>query len=230
MRIKSLLVFTALSGITASPALSDPLGQAIDEILARTPEFSTIRIDLDGDGTEEAVMHGSDYCTAPCPFLIIDTIDGDTMGVAARGSAETVEIRETSPSGHVLDADGVIYAWDGYEMFPHADLLSEIPDRDATGADRRLVARATGQDYYAPDMQVFDTDLVGDDDKETIIIVNAAFVNGMAPFHVFDASGDRIYHGYSMDRPRIYPVIEEEQKRARFVWVTPKGLRLETIN
>lgn len=230
MRVTSLFLVVALAGGGAFPALADPLGDAAADILAESPDLRFERVDLDQDGKDEGFLASREPCSSPCPFAILDKTGSGGIGVVVRQSAKKAVLQGTASGGKVVDADGVIYAWDGYEMFPHFDLLPRVQDRQATGDDREIVKDATGQDYYAPDMTAYDVDLVDDQEKETVLIINSAFVNGMAPFHVFDASGDRIYHGYSVDRPRIYKVTEQGEKRARILWVTPSGFRLETIN
>lgn len=227
------LLFLAVS----SPALAqDPAGDlvsAISAIEAETRVSRMVEADLDMDGKTEALVISEEGCDGEaCPWMLVASYqDGSGWGVVANGFGVRTDLLETSPSGHVIQSDGVIMSWDGVRLSPYFDLLGEVPIRLASPVETRLLGRSLPGSFRPMETSVREFDPFQTGESWKVFSLNADYGNPGEPrnFHVFDA-GDTLRHsGASIGGPWIYVDFDVERQVLRAVSKTSAGLLVEVI-
>lgn len=205
--------------------------QAVGDRIPLSPQAQ--RVDMTGDGTMEAVEilpAGCEIGTL-CRWRLLDRIEGGTGRLVSEGEAHIIQIAPTADGGRsFLVADGVIWGWDGVDLFPWASLLDGIEPVEAHPRDGARLSAATGMSVGTAAIARWEADLIGEEEPEVILIGQ----DGSGPhwatgYAILDASGEVILKGVSMDIPRIFVHPLAPGRVATVIDVHPAGYVVHRI-
>lgn len=227
-----ILALSLLVGASQAQGVDIPVPVA-EDLFPGAGSIVLDPVDLDGDGVNEALVRRPTDCEgSACAWALMQNSPEGWVPITA-GRAARVDFVQTGSSA-ALVADGVLWAWDGEQLYPAADLL-EGTFVDAAPADLDLAHDLLGLSHIpagtASSGISAQADVDGDGAMDRIVVITdqAWMLEGAySPFSVIGAAGELIASGYSMDAPRLYPA--SGAFTATIVSVTPAGLQVQPIS
>lgn len=227
----ALAPLSLLAALIAGPVLADIAAEA-KSVVGERELLAEFYEDLDLDGQDEAILHFADDCgDMGCKWVILAMIDDAAIEVGS-GDAQTVTLMSTEPMGAVVEADGVFWAWDGSEFYPHHSFLEREDARQippSLGDREALMVNTPWGDASPESLSVWSIDVTDDGHRERIIVVGdlGYSIGGYAsPYLIVSKGGEVLAQGYSMDFPRIFT---NPAGGARVVEIMPKGITEKQI-
>lgn len=227
----ALAPVSLVAALLAGPALAD-IQAAAKGIAGDRELIAEFYADLNLDGNDEAVLHFADSCgDMGCDWTILTMHDGSAVEIGS-GVATSLAMVPTAPVGTVIDADGVLWAWAGSEVYPHYSFLERPDVREIPPAagDREALKTHTEWGDASPDsLHVWSIDVTNDGKRERIITVGdlGYSIGGYAsPYLILSQDGELMASGYSMDFPRIFT---NPAGGARVVEVMPRAMTEKQI-
>jgi len=206
---------------------------AIDLALQNMSVGDVVRVDLDLDGQEEALLLLTEACEGEaCPWRLLGADPfGDGYGIVAAGFGSRTGLVETYPEGHVIQSDGVLLAWDGTQLLPHHGLLAMSTDRSADAGEARLLNRLLSSSYRALQIRAHEVDPFGSGAIWPLYVIQP---DGSAPdaageFYLLTPEGEIRHRGSSLGRPWLYQDNSPDGVILRLVSLTRDGILVESL-
>src|SRR5690554_2411618 len=116
-----LLALSLFAGASQAQGVDIPVSVA-EALFPGTGSVVLDPVDLDGDGIYEVLVRRPTDCEgSACAWGLMRSIDEEWTPITA-GRAALVDIVQVG-SSVALVADGVLWSWNGEELYPAADLL-----------------------------------------------------------------------------------------------------------
>lgn len=200
-----------LSTMMAIPAMAQETPRDFVNTFSRqAPVADVLYRDMDGDGFQEALIR-LDECADDKPDLCSWVLAAKTQtgwGVVGSGQAETISFDERGEQTFVINADGVIWTWDGAHFLPGLGLLYETRAREAVAQDIALIVASTDfEDLARRNVGVYALDLTGDGTSERVFMINDSFYRvgtWGTPYIIATHDDTIISQGVSSDLPRVF--------------------------
>lgn len=228
----SLMALGLLGGVSQAQGVDIPVSVA-EALFPGTGSVVLDPVDLNGDGVDEVLVRRPSDCEgSACAWALMQNTPEGWSPITA-GRAARVDFAQAGSSS-ALVADGVLWSWNGEELYPAADLL-EGTFVEASLEDLRLAYDLLGfstgiPSGGAPTGYSTSADVDGDGAPDRIIVIaDAAWMieGAYSPFAIVDHEGGLILSGYSMDVPRLYGA--SGSLASTVVSVTPAGLQVQPI-
>ena len=230
--LRTATLFSLLLATTAMAEVPESVRAEVSRIEAGTPVHDAILEDLSQDGSLEAlVILGSECGTAECEWRLIADRKGEAVTVASHVSRD-IHIEPTEGNGRVIVADGIIWAYDGVQVFPFADALSSVVGKPALDREIDMIATTT-RFTRTEDMDVtlYRADVIGDAREERIFLIGGMYYAEGAwgtPYLIYDADQTLLFEGASADYPRLFP--SADRQSLSVVDVVPAGFGISVID
>jgi hypothetical protein len=182
------------------------LGFALLTTQAQAQGFAVIgEGDFDGDGHQETLALDDKSCAAGdlCDWHLI----GKSGNILVSGQGKKVAM-VPSTTVPLIDTDGVLWTWDGLRISPFGSLLETLKPAQVRPHHIDMITTKTA--YTERDqleLGVWEADLLMRPGIETIMVVYGTYYSmggSLSPYAIFDAQGELLVDGISMDMPRIF--------------------------
>jgi len=209
--ISLVAILTAALSLPAVAQDLEAMGDALFAEIQRIDAESGVRdiayADLHGTGVQSALVQ-TDACEEDVCRWDLVAHDGGAYRVSGSSIAEEVRFEPTEGGGQVIWSDGVTWAFNGNWIMPWGSLLDDMPSRDGTEAEHRLVLEHKpffdGSDMH---LTVYEAALLGNGwNQRAIFIGGLCCMAGPSgyPFMIVDHEGEILVEGTSIDAPQLF--------------------------
>lgn len=210
-------------GLNLREGQSADLFGAVELINANVPVTDVQYIDWFDRGDFSAIVRTDDCDEGICQWLFVTRI-GDGYEPAGGGYSANIAIEQTDGTGRIIAADGVKWAWTGYEMVPWGDIVSYVTPR-APRSDEIAQLKGHLQDasILVENSKVWDIDPFGAVWNHHLVELPSGADNWGAGtrYVILNRDGHVILDDNFEKRPYIFPTYE---RRAAVIAYKSDGL------